>query len=440
MALFTCLLSATGHQVPYDVLLDRLWPTKPPAHANNNLRYTIHRLRAILGDRPVSPDGDRQRFTFVRRQETCLALRPGAMDSLPADRLDADAFADAARVALDGTDIAACRAALTCYTGDYLAGIYDDWVARRRDELRHLQLALLLHQATLAYAAEPSLAEHSLRAVLRLDPLHEAAAHMLMNLLAERGQRGEALRVYQVLKEALGRDLGIEPDPRLDALCARLLPSARPARRAVPLPARLVAARVSTCTVLALRLATGTRTSGRNTRAWHRVAETFAATVEMHGGVVAPSGTAHRAIFSVAAHAVSAAYAMSIALEAEYTSVYAMALHSGEVIDDGTGYAGPALDHGTLLCGMAHPGQVVASQETEALTRCGAPAEIAFRPLGAYWLTPDRGAEQVYQVAHPALPDGVPGCAGCAPIRATCPRRAPASLDGSPCCSSCRRS
>jgi len=65
--------------------------------------------------------------------------------------LDAAIFAQTAGKVLAGRDIAGCPEALALYGGEYLPeDRYEDWAARRREELRGLHLMLLLHLAPYA--------------------------------------------------------------------------------------------------------------------------------------------------------------------------------------------------------------------------------------------------------------------------------------------------
>jgi adenylate cyclase len=51
------------------------------------------------------------------------------------------------------------------------------------------------------------------RRLLSLDPLHEVACRTLMQIEAERAQTAQALKLYEVLRERLHRELGVKPEP-----------------------------------------------------------------------------------------------------------------------------------------------------------------------------------------------------------------------------------
>ena len=214
-ALFTCLLSAPGYRLHREQVGDWLWPDAEPPAAARNLHATLHLLRDIL-------DGTGGALSLAG---DIVALEPAGEAAAAADWLDAVAFATAAGAALASTDRAGCRAALALYGGEYLPDEpYAEWVAPRREELRARYQALLSHLAHLSGAAgDLEEAERCLRAILAGEACHEDAAATLMGLLAARGQRTAALRVYQALATALDTDLDLAPNGAIEALRARLL-------------------------------------------------------------------------------------------------------------------------------------------------------------------------------------------------------------------------
>jgi predicted ATPase/DNA-binding SARP family transcriptional activator len=220
-ALFACLLGAAGHRLRREELAERLWPEEQPGAGLRNLRGAIYHLRRQLGQRGA-------REGYLLQEGAFLRLDPAPGGEAADDWLDAPAFERAAAGALARRDPDACRTALARYTGDYLPEEpYAEWAAATRETLARHHLALLLHLAALCRAAgEVGEAERRLRAALAVDPCHEEAATALMELLAARGRRGEALQVYQKVAAALDRELGLGPQAALEGLRARLLAEA----------------------------------------------------------------------------------------------------------------------------------------------------------------------------------------------------------------------
>jgi predicted ATPase/DNA-binding SARP family transcriptional activator len=229
-ALFKCLLDARGYRLPRELLSEALWPEAAPQAGATNLRTTLHRLRQIL-DEPGST------VTYLRTEGELLVLAPAGPDAPPRDWLDAAAFARAAQTALGGQDVAACRAALALYGGDYLPDdLYAAWAEQPRAALRQQYLDVLLHLATLSAArGQMEEAEDCLRQLLAVEPSHEGAAATLMGLLAASGRRRDALQVYQTLATVLEEELEVAPSAEIARLRARLLAQeARPVAAGVP--------------------------------------------------------------------------------------------------------------------------------------------------------------------------------------------------------------
>ncbi|HEY8285561.1 MAG TPA: DUF6788 family protein [Chloroflexota bacterium] len=226
-ALFKWLLSAPGHLLARDEVVERFWPDGRPEQGMANLRLLVHRLRKAL-------DGAEGGESALRYDGEVLALLPS---EAAAGWLDTERFAVAARAAMAGREAAACRAALALYTGDYLPGdAYEEWAVERREELRRQRIAVLLHLAQLsATAGEGEEAAACLHSVLTLDRCHEPAALELMRFYAGVGRPGQSLRIYRRFTEALREDLDLEPEKETRML-ARALASRQAAAPAAPVP------------------------------------------------------------------------------------------------------------------------------------------------------------------------------------------------------------
>ena len=225
--LFTCLLSARGHRLHREQVMDAIWPEAALPVATRELYRTVHTLRTIVdraGDTPSA----------LRHEGEMIVLDFTVVPGLDHEWLDADIFARTAAAALQGQDPSACREALARYEGDYLPDDpYSEWVSARRAELQGLYLALLLHLARLSGSVgEFEEAEQCLRLALQQDACQEEAAATLMGMLASAGRRADALRVYHALAAALETTMDLAPNGEIEALRARLQ-----AQEAAPAPA-----------------------------------------------------------------------------------------------------------------------------------------------------------------------------------------------------------
>ncbi|HEV2809500.1 MAG TPA: bacterial transcriptional activator domain-containing protein [Acidimicrobiales bacterium] len=104
-------------------------------------------------------------------------------------------------------------AAVRHYGGDFLPACYDDWVTAEGQRLRSLSIDALTRLAVEANEeGRDNEAVGHARDLLRVDDLHEPAYRVLMEALARRGDRSEALRTYHRCINTLERELGVGPE------------------------------------------------------------------------------------------------------------------------------------------------------------------------------------------------------------------------------------
>jgi predicted ATPase len=217
--LFKLLLCAPALQTPRERLAEALWPGADARPSDHRLRSAVWRLRRFL-----DPPGTPPERGYLRSIGELIRLAPSGDGALPADWLDAHAFASAARRALDDVDLAASRAALALYTGEYLPEEpYWDGAEGERQRLRRIYESLVLHAAQLARLdGDLVAAEMLLRDLLAGRPDHEEAAAALMRLLAGERRQAAALRVYDEVTAALRAELGVGPGPQLASICTQI--------------------------------------------------------------------------------------------------------------------------------------------------------------------------------------------------------------------------
>ena len=94
----------------------------------------------------------------------------------------------------------------------------------RRERLRELLVrALDCRVDALLWNGELALAQDQARAAVDLEPFRESGYRRLMQVLARRGDRGEAVRVYQQCRQRLADDLGVTPSDETESLLRTLL-------------------------------------------------------------------------------------------------------------------------------------------------------------------------------------------------------------------------
>ncbi|HUG13714.1 MAG TPA: BTAD domain-containing putative transcriptional regulator, partial [Thermomicrobiales bacterium] len=216
-------------QLPREQVIEVLWPNLDGDAAANNLRVTLHFARKLL----EAADGFGPGVVQWRGDQ--LVLFPDRKV-----RVDVDQFDIAADVALRSLDPLAIELALGLYGGELLPeDRFEDWVIERRESLASTHLALL-HSLARVREERGELAEaiESLRQALQHDPISEPASAALMRLYARSNRRAQALRQYQQLREALQRELDVEPEPDTTRLYESILTGTLDAGHS-PVPARL---------------------------------------------------------------------------------------------------------------------------------------------------------------------------------------------------------
>ncbi|HEX6911001.1 MAG TPA: BTAD domain-containing putative transcriptional regulator [Longimicrobium sp.] len=221
IALLAVLAVARGRPVGRERLIGLLWPELTTEAARHNLSESLYVLRKELGEDAVSA-----------ASASDVTLDPERVAS------DVAEFQDR----LDAGD---AEGAAALYRGPLLDGFYvadaaefERWAEGERDRLARAHATAL---EGLARAAETE--GSAIRAVdwwRRLaahDPYSSRTALHLVRALDAAGERPSALRAAEVHAVLLREELGVEPDPDLLALVARLRADApRPEAPPPPLP------------------------------------------------------------------------------------------------------------------------------------------------------------------------------------------------------------
>ncbi len=176
-----------------DCLADLLWPDMPLEKAINNLHATLSYARRFLGG-----------STTVQQHDGVYQLG----DDVAIDAVEfRESIKKANRLYNEGVYFGAAvayRQAIDLATGDFLEGMYAEWVDTVRETLRGelataLERLIALELDRENYTAVPSLAER----LLALDDLHDGAYEALIRSAAARGARREAFSYFNRYEAAL---------------------------------------------------------------------------------------------------------------------------------------------------------------------------------------------------------------------------------------------
>ena len=221
-ALLAYLAVEAGIPHRREALATLLWPES--ADALRNLRKSLHLLRQTL-DRCEAGLSDR--VLLVTRQ-TVMALETAvSLETHHFEQAITQVTTHAHQtVATCPACLTALQEATTLYQGDFLRGLtlpdalgFEEWLLLKRENLHQAALTSLRQ---LADAHEQrgmfDKAQQAAARQISLEPWHEGAYRQSMRLLARQGRRGEALAQYELCREVLAAELGVEPGAETLAL------------------------------------------------------------------------------------------------------------------------------------------------------------------------------------------------------------------------------
>lgn len=377
-----------GSAVSLERLVDALWGDSPPATATTAVYGHIAALRKLLGPDAIATRGD------------------GYVLDVDRDAVDAHRFArlvgEASNRGTAGVDLLA--EALALWRGEALADVdHDFYGAAELARLAELRLTATEQRIDADLAAgrhAEILAE--LEGLTLAHPFRERLREQLMRALYQTGRQADALRAYQVGRQVLARELGIEPGVALQELEGRILrhdptlivepavtrPVSTPRTLPVPTMARKFA------TALFADLVGFTALTEREdpevvqallVRTFDRVTEV----IEAFGGTVENViGDAVLAMFGVpVVHEDDPLRAVRAALEVLGTGedgdgpgsraaspLFHIGIEAGEVlvhdrVDHGRQITGDAVNTAARLQAVAAPGSIVVGPTVYALTK-----------------------------------------------------------------------
>jgi len=233
-AILALLLVRANQLVPVEDMVELLWGQHPPGSAVNTIHKYIGAIRRLLepglearaSGRWLTRHGGAYRLAADESMSDLIAFRRMVKDAgravaegRPADALDLLLEALALRQGACGEDLD-----LRGQNRDYFTAVDREYIA------------------ALASAADAALASAQASRILPLlrqaalsEPLNESLQAHLMLVLAATGQQALALSHYQVVREQLSDELGVDPGAEMRAAQSKVLRQEFPA--ATPGPA-----------------------------------------------------------------------------------------------------------------------------------------------------------------------------------------------------------
>lgn len=195
-------LALSNRPVRRSRIAGTLWGDVPEVRAAGNLRSAIWRLRH-LGFDLIRVSGDHLHLSPAVNVDTYELTRLA--------RLLGEQSAGLGAFNLDDLPVA----------GELLPGWDEDWVVLERERLRQIALHVLdalcerwTREQRYAEAVRAGLA------AIACEPLRESSQRALISAFLAEGNPTEALRRYRLYREALIRELKLEPSGRITSLVA----------------------------------------------------------------------------------------------------------------------------------------------------------------------------------------------------------------------------
>ena len=208
--LLAILALNSGQPVSRLKLIKYLWEDRDEPQGRSSLRQTLWTIR-----RALEPNSD----DVILTSGGTLALSKDAVE------VDVDRFE---RLVAAGTPEDLDRAT-KLYQGDLLDGIaarcplLDDHIRFERGRLKTTVVKALTALVGIQRnkgAIDPAI--RTAERALSIDPLSEEAHRALMDLFVDQGQKGLALKQYDLCREFLRSELDVDPDPETTALYQRI--------------------------------------------------------------------------------------------------------------------------------------------------------------------------------------------------------------------------
>lgn len=214
-ALLAYLALHPGRPHRREVLMELLWPDGEEAAARQSLSTALWALRQQL--RALAPAGP----DLFSTDRSTVTLSAG---SIRTDVFEFQEALQSARAASTPEERIRCLSqAVRLYQGEFLPGLYDDWILTEQRRLAALYEQALAELCTLLEADRRygAALEYAMRVAVG-DPLGPEPQERVMRLYAAQGQERAALAHYRDYERLVRRELGQPPQPSLRELAREI--------------------------------------------------------------------------------------------------------------------------------------------------------------------------------------------------------------------------
>jgi DNA-binding SARP family transcriptional activator len=217
---FAFLVSERQRPVTKDELTSVVWPDTPPREIDTALSAILSKLRASLREVALT----RADVLEVRSGTIQLRLPPDTWIDLEHAANAIDEAEGALRTGDARRAWSHAVALVVIARRPFLPGEEASWIEARRVRLRSLLVRGLhiLSQITCT-GGEHALAVQYATEIIELEPFQETGYRDLMQMHAQMGNRGEALRVFAKCRELFKEELGASPSQETERVFLDIL-------------------------------------------------------------------------------------------------------------------------------------------------------------------------------------------------------------------------
>lgn len=216
-----CFIASRPHRrASKEIIIDTFWRETDFEAVEKNFHPTISHIRkALNSNQPL-----KQNFLLYRAGD--YQLNPDFAYRIDLEEFDnclAQGESRRRSGDIDGC-VEAFNRAIELYRGEFMAGVYEEWVDEQRAYYREQQLRML--ESLAGFAQKREQWSESLRlaqAILREDPFREDIHLLIMRAFAQAGNRVAVKEQYETLKKLLDDELGVEPAPETKKAVRELL-------------------------------------------------------------------------------------------------------------------------------------------------------------------------------------------------------------------------
>ncbi|HZS46309.1 MAG TPA: BTAD domain-containing putative transcriptional regulator [Blastocatellia bacterium] len=218
-----CFIAAQRHRrASKDVIIDTFWGEVDLVAIEKNFHPTVSHIRkALNSNQPL-------KLNFVIYRDGAYELNPSFSYSIDTEEFEKLlAQGESAKRSGNMQECARCfEAAIKLYRGEFLEGVYDEWVESYRSHFHEQYLRVMEQLARMALKSEDwTNALQLAQQILREDHLREDIHCIAMRALAAQGNRGAVKEQYESLRQVLRDELDVRPAAETQRVYDELLKS-----------------------------------------------------------------------------------------------------------------------------------------------------------------------------------------------------------------------